>query len=100
MTSHVNGIVQATRRLLEVEAELLPLAATDPRRAEAEQRWQAISDERLALILAAIRDGVDDDLMRWAIDMQSAENRGLVDAVVAALTGAATGQAGDAPVVA
>lgn len=88
MTPHINGIVQSTRRLLAIEEQLVLVGPHDDTRAGLEATWKAESDNRQALVLAAIRDGVDGDLMRWAIGMQAPEMRALVDVIVDALQAA------------
>lgn len=62
MTTHINKIVQITRRMNDVDVNqgAPATAITD---------WQALQDQRFELVLTAIRDGVDADLIQWAIGM-------------------------------
>ena len=52
---------------------------------ELEAEYKIESDLRFAQTLAAIKDGVEPELIEWAIGMQSPENRALLDDVVAEL---------------
>lgn len=85
MSTHVNGIVQSTRRILAIEAELRDLA-TGPARRRVERTWTAETDARLALVKAALADGVNGETITWAVEMQTPINRARVDLIRAALT--------------
>jgi len=87
MTTHINGIVQVTRRMNAIEAQMFPLQMAERKELEAE--YKSESDLRFKLTLAAIKDGVEPDLIQWAIGMQSPENRALLDDLVAELKGMA-----------
>lgn len=83
MSTHVNGIVASTRRLLAIEDTMR--GQVGRARQVSERAWQAESDARLALTVTALRAGVSEDTMRWAIEMQSELNRARVALVLAAL---------------
>lgn len=83
MTTHINGIVQTSRRMNAIEARMFPLQMAERKELEAEYKIE--SDLRFAQTLAAIKDGVEPELIEWAIGMQSPENRALLDDVVAEL---------------
>ena len=69
MSTHINGIVQVTREINAVEARYGDATALYAQRGER--------------ILTAIRDGVEADLISWAIGMQSDEARRLTEVVLA-----------------
>lgn len=71
MNNHVNGIVRSTRRLLAIEEQMALLGPRDEGRAGLAAMWQAEFEARQALVLAAIQAGVTDDLMSWAIEVQT-----------------------------
>jgi hypothetical protein len=87
MSTHINGIVQASRRIIEIQDQILPLQR-GPERTALEARYTAAMKARQDLVLAAMRDGVEGDLISWAIGMQEPEARiwtaELLDAAVAA----------------
>lgn len=83
MSTWINKIVQTTRRMNAIEQEMHQL--TREERPELEAKWQAEYDERFRLTLAAIKDGVEPDLIEWAMAMQTPLNQAVVELVIAAL---------------
>jgi hypothetical protein len=65
MTTHINGIVQTTRRIAAIEAEMI--TKTGPGRRAMEARHNTETKTRFDQVLAAIKNGVDPDLIQWAI---------------------------------
>jgi hypothetical protein len=80
--STVNAIARATRRMLDLQAQIRATTDRDAR-LPLETAWKATSDERGELVLTAIRADVDPDLLRWVIDQQSPVNRAWLDVVLA-----------------
>jgi hypothetical protein len=68
MSHHINGIVQITRRINQLDRTLAMEYV--PSRESAVRDFEALLAQREDLVLAAIRDGIDPDLMTWAIGQQ------------------------------
>ena len=65
MSTHINGIVQVTRKMNAVDASHRDVSETEA------AEFTRLSAERMELILTALRDGVDADLIQWAIGVNN-----------------------------
>lgn len=81
MSTHINGIAQATRRVLAIEAQLHRVADRHARTALGRD-LTAVRSIRHGLVLAAMRDGVEGDLISWAIQMQEPSERAVLGELI------------------
>lgn len=67
--SHINAILATGRKLNDVEAELVELGPRDERRAELSQQASQLQAHQTDQIAAALRDGVAEETIRFALDL-------------------------------
>lgn len=87
MTTHINAIAQATRNLAEISAKVA--ATTGDERDAAARAYDKAMENRLDLISAALRDGIDPGLMQWAIGINDSPAKVQMQRATAHATAAA-----------
>lgn len=73
MSTHINQIIQAQREYRALDEALVTMPRGTAERAVAEARYGAAQQRAIDITARALREGVDLELIQWAIQMHSDE---------------------------